>query len=90
MLGHRFGKRGATLDFLDHAAEGVLQRSGLGLAFENREAAENGESRVLERGELPGEGAQLLGTDLAEREPALLLFLGGRLLGVLVLLLFSS
>src|SRR5208337_4174112 len=69
MLGERLGERLAALDVLDHVAQRVLEHPRLALALEDLQAAEDRQAGVLKRRELAGEGAKLLGRELADREP---------------------
>ena len=49
-----------------------LRRAGLGLHFQNAEAAQDGQAGVLQNGQLPGEGRHDLAAGAAEREAFLL------------------
>ena len=78
VLGERLGEGRAALDVLDDVAQRVLEHARLALALEDLEAPQDRQAGVLERRELAGERAELLGRDLADRErlllpPALLL-----------------
>src|SRR5208337_996813 len=90
MLGERLGERLPALDVLDHVAQRVLEHPRLALALEDLQAAEDRQAGVLQGRELAGEGAKMLGRDLADRERLLLpppaTLLGGRLAGLLRLL----
>src|SRR6185312_474566 len=88
VLGEGVGEGGTGLDVLDHVLQRVLEHAGLALAMKDLQAPEDRQAGVLQGRELPGEGAELLGRDLADRErllPALpaSLLLGGALLLVL-------
>src|SRR5271166_6680676 len=89
MLGERLGERLAALDVLENVAQRVLENPRLALALEDLQAAEDRQAGVLKRRELTGEGAKLLGRELADRERLLLppaTSPGGRLAGLLHLL----
>src|SRR5207302_9419408 len=85
VLAEGFAERAAGLHVINDVQEGVLERPALHLAFEDLEAAQDGEAGVLENGELPREGAGLLGGDAADREGLLLAagLCGGGLLPLL-------
>ena len=85
VLGERLGQRLAALDVLDHVPQRVLEHARLALALEDLQAAQDRQAGVLKRRELAGEGAKMLGRDLADRERLLLLpatLLGRRALRV--------
>ena len=63
---------GAALDVLDDVAQRVLEDARLALALEDLEAPQDRQAGVLEGRELAGEGAELLGRDLADGERLLL------------------
>src|SRR5208282_5115680 len=89
MLGERLGERLPALDVLDHVAQRVLEHPRLALALEDLQAAEDRQAGVLQGRELAGEGAKMLGRDLADRERLLAppaTSLGGRLADLLRLL----
>ena len=77
-FGHRLGKRGSAFDFVANVDQAVLQRAGLGLHFENFQAAEDRQAGVLKDRKLAGERGQVLGIDAADGER--LSFLAGFLL----------
>jgi hypothetical protein len=65
-------------NLLAHAVEHALELAGLELALENLQRAEQGQTGVLERRELAGEGGELLLAHAAEAKAAAgLLGLGG-------------
>ena len=72
VLGEGLGEGRAALDVLDDVAQRVLEHARLALAFEDLQAPEDRQAGVLEGRELAGEGAELLGRDLADRERLLL------------------
>src|SRR5208282_949920 len=72
-----------------HVAQRVLEHPRLALALEDLQAAEDRQAGVLQGRELAGEGAKMLGRDLADRERLLAppaTSLGGRLADLLRLL----
>ena len=73
VLGEGLGERGAAFDVFRDVDELVLEHAGLLLFFEDLQAADDRQAGVLKGGELAGEGAELLGLDLAHGEGFLLL-----------------
>ncbi len=84
MLAERLAERAAGFDVIDHVDEAVLEGARLHLAFEDFEAAQHGETGVLQRRELAREGHQRLAFDAADGEDFALL------VRLLTLLLFVT
>jgi len=68
VLGEGVGEGGPALDVLDDILQRILEHARLALAVEDLQAPEDRQAGVLERRELAGEGAELLGRDLADGE----------------------
>ena len=67
-LAHGLGERGAAFDLLADVDERVLERAGLGLVFQNFQAAEDGQAGFLQDGQLAGEGGEHFGAHAAHGE----------------------
>ncbi len=57
-FGHGLGEGGPALDLVADVDQGVFQGPGLGLLFEDFQAAQDRQAGVLKDGELPGEGGR--------------------------------
>ena len=68
VLGERLAEGHAAFDVVGHGDERVLQHAGLELALEDLEAADDGQSGVLQRRELAREERELLVAHAADGE----------------------
>src|SRR5207244_831570 len=60
VFAERFGERGAAFNIIDDIDQRILEDARLHLVFENPQRPQDRQAGVLQRGELPGEGAKLL------------------------------
>ena len=73
---HRFGKRRSPFNFIADIDQCIFQRTWFGLGFEDFQAPQDRQSRILQNGKLPGKGHHLFTAGATECKCLTAIFAG--------------